>query len=160
MRTFSLGAGKDTVVFAANAAANGEDTITGFKAGTGADADVLNFKATGGTGTATIIGETGSGDSTAATANIAIVSYAADISEIQFSSAAASSAKDVGLSTAGKYIIIADKDGDDQAGNIYLITTNTTYATNTSTEMTVELLGTVMREGDSGDWATANISVA
>ena len=156
MRTFSLGAGKDTVVFAATAAANGEDEITGFTAG--ASADVLNFKATGGKGTAKIIDVAGSGNLEADN-NIAIVSYAANISQIQFSSASADAAKEVGLSVKGKYIIITDVDGDDQAGNIYLITTNTTFA-DTSTEMTVELLGTVMREGDSGDWATANISVA
>ena len=49
MRTFSLGAGKDTVVFAANAAANGEDEITGFTAGAGGDVlDLSNFAAAAG----------------------------------------------------------------------------------------------------------------
>ena len=153
-----LGDAKETVAFASSVSANGQDIITGFTAGSGGD--VLNFKETGGTGTAKIIDTTGSGDLTASATNIAIVSYAADISEIKFSSAKASSAKDVGLSTVGKYIIIADKDGDDQAGNIYLITTSTTYATNTSTGMKVELLGTVMREGDAGTYHADNIVVA
>ena len=40
MRTFSLGAGADTVVFGASKTANGVDTITNFTAG-----DKLNFKA-------------------------------------------------------------------------------------------------------------------
>ena len=37
MRTFSLGAGADTVVFGASKAANGEDTITNFTAGASGD---------------------------------------------------------------------------------------------------------------------------
>ena len=43
MRTFSLGAGADTVVFAGSLTNNGKDTITGFTAGAGGDK--LNFKA-------------------------------------------------------------------------------------------------------------------
>ena len=43
MRTFSLGAGKDTVVFANDATNNGKDTITGFTAG--ARGDELDFTA-------------------------------------------------------------------------------------------------------------------
>ena len=37
MRTFSLGAGKDTVVFESTPSANGQDIITGFTAGVGGD---------------------------------------------------------------------------------------------------------------------------
>ena len=37
MRTFSLGAGKDTVVFESTPSANGQDIITGFTAGAGGD---------------------------------------------------------------------------------------------------------------------------
>ena len=148
MRTIS--AGKDTVFFAATAAANGEDTITGFTAGTGADADVLNFKATGVKGTAQIVGSGTLSDSS----GIGVITGVESIEKINFKTSA-SSAGDVVLSKKGSYIIITDVDGDDKAGNIYLVTAGTDNATS-SDDITITLLGTVMREGDAGTYNTDN----
>lgn len=145
-----------TIVFENTAAANGEDTITGFKAGA-SSGDKLDFTATGVTkGTVTLAG---SGDLSSGS-GIGVITGVADISEIKFTSSAASSAKNVNLADVGQYIIITDKDDDGKAGNIYLITTNKASATNTSTDMTIELLGTVMREGDSSSsaWNAANFA--
>ena len=153
--TISLGAGKDTVVFAANAAANGEDEITGFKAGT--DADVLNFTATGVTkGNPDV--DSSDGTSLDSGSGIGVVAVAGS-GDLEFVSSSADANGKVNLANKGNYIIITDVDGDGQAGNIYLVTAGTNNATS-SDDITITLLGTVMREGDSGDWATANISVA
>ena len=77
VRIFSLGAGKDTVVFAANAAANGEDEITGFTAGT----DKLNFKAANSSATSSKVislGATGSAQAATDKGAIIVVSTATD----------------------------------------------------------------------------------
>lgn len=146
----------DTIVFAATAAANGVDTITGFTAGSASGKDVLNFTATGVTkGTSAVIG--GSGDLSSGS-GIGVITGVADISEIKFTSSAASSAKDVNLADVGQYIIITDKDGDSKAGNIYLITTNKENATDTTNDMTIELLGTVMRANESTAWHGDNFA--
>ena len=156
MRTFSLGAGKDTVVFAANAAANGEDEITGFKAGTGTDADVLNFTATGVTkGNPDV--DSSNGTSLDSGSGIGVVAVAGS-GDLKFvSSSSADENGKVNLANKGNYIIITDVDGDGQAGNIYLVTAGTNNATS-SDDITITLLGTVMREGDSGDWNAANFA--
>ena len=158
VKTISLGAGKDTVVFAANAAANGEDEITGFKAGTGTDADVLNFTATGvKKGNPDVNFSDGTSLSSGSGIGVVAVAGSGNLKFVSSSSADANGK--VNLANKGNYIIITDVDGDGQAGNIYLVTAGTNNATS-SDDITITLLGTVMREGDSGDWATANISVA
>ena len=152
--TISLGAGKDTVVFAANAAANGEDEITGFKAGTGTDADVLDFTETG-VKKGTLDVDSSDGTSLSSGSGIGVVAVAGS-GKLEFVSSADTKGE-VNLADKGNYIIITDVDGDGQAGNIYLVTAGTNNATS-SDDITITLLGTVMREGDSGDWNAANFA--
>ena len=77
MRTFSLGDGEDTVVFAATAAANGVDTITGFTTRT----DKLNFKAANSSAISSKVislGATGSAQAATDKGAIIVVSTATD----------------------------------------------------------------------------------
>ena len=155
MRAISLGAGADTVFFAATAAANGEDTIINFTAGSGKD--VLNFTKTGVTkGNPDV--DSSDGTSLDSGSGIGVVAVAGS-GALEFVSSSANANGKVNLAKKGDYIIITDVDGDGQAGNIYLVTAGTDDATS-SDDITITLLGTVMREGDAGAYHADNIVAA
>ena len=156
MRTFSLGAGKDTVVFSSKSSADA-NTITNFTAGSGKDALDFTTKtlltassskfepfATVSTSGAAI---TGSAD------GVIVLTDVADLKGITFDTSG-SSANKVKLTANKNYIIITDKNGDNTAGNIYYVSAGSTVGTDTTTT----LIGTVMRDGDTGDYVKDNFT--
>ena len=138
----------DTVVFAATAAANGVDTITGFTAGnTSSGGDVLNFAAFLGKTTA-ISGASGNGlgadgtgvaisssgfDATASGAgNVIYVNDKAELTKANFASSAAGK-NVIKVDTNTDYVVIA-KDDVNNTNTIYYVEvgTNANSATVTS----------------------------
>ena len=154
--TISLGAGKDTVVFSSKSSADA-NTITNFTVGSGKDA--LDFT------TKTLLTASSSKFETfeVSTSGAAITGSAdevivlkdvADLTGITFDSKG--TAADTVKLTAGKnYIIITDKNGDNTAGNIYYVSAGSTVGTDTTTPT---LIGTVMRDGDTGDYVKENFT--
>lgn len=152
----SLGAGEDTVVFGASKAANGEDTITNFTAGASGDAldfttnELLTsakfeaFSAVSTSGAAI----TGSDD------EVIVLTDVANLTGITFDTSG-NTANKVKLTANKNYVIITDKDGDNTAGNIYYVSAGATPATTASSPV---LIGTVMRDGDAGDYVVGNFT--
>ena len=104
MRTFSLGAGADTVVFADAANKNGKDTITGFKAGSGGD--VLDVRAWVGASISSVDSQTGTGSTsgkvdTASGAKVVVLSGDAE---------SATNIAFTGVSSSTKVIVIKASD--------------------------------------------------
>ena len=90
VRTFSLGAGKDTVVFESTPSANGQDIITGFTAGAGGDKlDVSAFLSSA----ASVDSQTGTGltsgqvDTTSSKNVIVLSGSASTATKIKFTGA-------------------------------------------------------------------------
>ena len=106
-----LGAGKDTVVFAKDAAANGVDTITNFTAGA-TSGDVLNFAAFLGKTTAFLsgTGKSGSADTTTVTSVKSVVLLQKD---------AAENADKIIFNNSGKYVVIVEDSTTSTSGNVY-----------------------------------------
>lgn len=154
MRTFSLGAGADTVVFGASKDANGVDTITNFTAGAGGDAlDFIKNSLLTSAKFETFSTVSTSGAAIKGTADgVIVLKDVADLTGITFDSNGTSANK-LGLKTNQKYVIITDKDGDNTAGNIYYVSAGATPTTATPL-----LIGTVMRDGDAGDYVVGNFT--
>lgn len=144
VRIFSLGAGKDTVVFAANAAANGEDTITGFKGGSSGDKlDVSAFTGnvanSGG-----VVANTVSSAKFTSTAKVVIVTDQEVLTKDQIKTVLDGGTSGSGIKTTNtKVVVIAENYDNNTAGKIYYITTNADYSSTNLDAFTVETVGSI-----------------
>ena len=144
-------AAKTTIVFAATAAANGEDEITGFKAGT--DAVVLNFaaflgKTTASTASSGGLGSKGSGvgisssgfNATASSAgNVIYVNDKAELTKENFGSSADKNV--IKVAASADYVVIAK---DNNTSTIYYVEVGTD-----KNNATVTPVGTINTPSDA-----------
>ena len=148
-----LNAGKDTVVFAATAALNGNDTITGFDAG--ASSDVINVNAflsaavDANNGSSTLGVSITSGDIDIATspANVALVyNTAGTIVDADIVGTATATNGEIVMDNNQKAVIFVATASTATTANMYYVTAGSTAGTND----TVTLVGTVsLTTGDT-----------
>jgi hypothetical protein len=137
--TIKLGAAAETVKFAATAVDNGVDTISGFTAGTGPTADVLDVSALVGT---TQTAAFGAANSASALADGTVVSYTNAGTALDAAGVAALFAA---AQTPGKYTAGASSDYVfvEQSGNTAKLWVINNDATAAVTAAEVKLVGTV-----------------
>lgn len=137
--TIKLGAAVETVKFAATAVDNGVDTISGFTAGTGSTADVLDVSALVGTTQTTAFG---AANGASALADGTVVSYTNAGTALDAAGVAALFAA---AQTAGKYTAGASSDYVfvEQSGNTAKLWVINNDATAAVTAAEVKLVGTV-----------------
>lgn len=132
--TIKLGAVKETVVFAATAATNGVDAITGFTFGNGND--VLSFASFIAAQKAEFLAKTLAGSTDASGKNVLELTDVQTLTAANFGAAA--SATVIKTTANQKLVVFADVNNDaDTVENIYFVTTD---ANNVAT---VTLVGTI-----------------
>ena len=139
MRTFSLGAGADTVVFGASKVANGEDTITGFTTGI----DKLNFKEANLSVTSSNVislGATGSAQAATGKGAIIVVSTATD---------------SVTSLTKGTTYVVGVVQADDSTNFYYYTATDTTASAAEFKSLTDGLVAVVGATVVAGDFVSS-----
>lgn len=142
--TLASGHAATTIVFAATAAANGVDTITGFKGGNGGDKlDVSAFTGSvansGG-----VVANTLSSAKFDGTAKVVIVKDEETLTKEQIKTVLDGGASGNGIKTANtKVVVIAENHDNNTAGKIYYITTNTDYSSTNLDAFTVETVGSI-----------------